>query len=310
MSANVESCFVVREPAWHKIGIVLPDAPTSKDAIVAAGLDWNVVQEPVYTSKQEQIPNYYANIRDKDNSVLGVVSSKYQIVQNQEAFEFTDHLIDEGLTYESAGSLRNGKCVWMLGRLPETYILGDKVEQYICFTNTFDGSGAIQVICTPTRVVCQNTLNFALNNAKRKWSVRHIGNMESKLLEAKMTLGLISDYTEALKEEAERLASIKVTDDVLEQMLDTIYAIDPEKDSDVRKRRIANFKDNYFTCLKAADIVDFKGTAYAAMMAATDLADHGEPMRRTQNFDENRWATIIQGHPFVDAMYKEILKVA
>ena len=309
MAHEVETLFVTRKPAWHGLGIIVEDSPTSKDAIVASGLDWNVYQTPIFDQNQNQIPNYFANVRDKDNSVLGVVTSKYQIVQNQEAFEFTDSLIDEGLTYESAGSLRNGKQIFLLGKLPKTQILGDDLEPYVCFTNTFDGSGAIQVCCTHTRVVCMNTLNFALNSAKRKWSVRHVGDLESKLNEARQTLGLVSAYTTALQEEAERLVAIKVDDSILEAMLDTIYHVN-EEDSDIRKKRISNLKDNYFGCLQAPDIAQFKGTAYAAMMAVTDLADHSEPMRKTQNYRENRWAAIIQGHELVDAFYKEIQKIA
>ena len=309
MAANVESLFVTRTPAWHNIGTILPESPTSGDAIVASGLDWNVFQTPVFDQDHNQIPNYFANVRDKDKSVLGVVSSKYQIVQNSEAFEFTDSLVDEGLVYESAGSLRGGKQVFLLAKMPETLILGDKLEPYICFSNTFDGSGAIQVCCTHTRVVCMNTLNLALNTAKRKWSVRHVGNLEAKLAEARETLGLIDEYTHALQQEAERLASVKVTDEVIESMLDTIYHVN-EEDSDVRKKRISNLKDNYFSCLAAPDVIPFKGTAYAAVMAMTDLVDHSEPLRKTQNYRENRWAAIMQGHELVDAFYKEIVKVA
>lgn len=305
MAANVETLFVTRKPAWHGLGIILPESPTSEDAIVAAGLDWTVEKKPIFDAGGNQIDNYFANTRDKDNSVLGIVSGRYEIVQNIEAFSFTDSLVDEGLKYESAGSLLNGKCIFLLGKLPRTTILGDDLEPLVCFTNTFDGSGAIQVVCTHTRVVCQNTLNIALNTAKRKWSTRHIGDIQSKLEEAKMTLGLINKYTVALQDEAERLAAIKISDPEVEAMLDLIYPIN-EDDSDIRKKRISNFKENFFACLQADDIKKFRGTAYSVIMAATDYADHGEPMRRTQNFESNRFYSVLQGHPFVDAMYKQI----
>lgn len=163
----------------------------------------------------------------------------------------------------------------------------------------------ISYYCTHTRVVCQNTLNLALNTAKRKWSTRHIGDIQSKLEEARMTLGLINKYTVALQDEAERLAAIKISDPEVEAMLDLIYPVN-EDDSDIRKKRISNFKENFFTCLQADDIKKFRGTAYSVIMAATDYADHGEPMRRTQNFESNRFYSVLQGHPFVDAMYKQI----
>lgn len=306
MAANVETLFVTRTPAWHKQGIILPESPTSEDAIVAAGLDWEVTKEPIFDSKGVQIPNYFANTRNTDNSVLGVVSGRYEIVQNKEAFTFTDSLVGEGLTYESAGSLAGGKRVWLLGNLPSTSILGDEVIPYICFANTFDGSGAIQVCCVHTRVVCQNTLNLALNTAKRKWSTRHIGDMQSKLQEAQITLGLINRYTEQLNIESERLAAEHISDVEVEAMLDTIYLIRPE-DGDIRKRRVDQLKEGFFNCLQADDIKKFRNTKYAVVMAATDYADHSEPMRKTANFAENRWYSIMQGHPFVDSIYKQLI---
>lgn len=305
MAANVETLFVTRTPAWHKQGIILPESPTSEDAIVAAGLDWEVTKEPVFDSKGVQIPNYFANTRNTDSSVLGVVSGRYEIVQNKEAFAFTDSLVGEGLTYESAGALSGGKKVWLLGNLPSTSILGDKVIPYICFANTFDGSGAIQVCCVHTRVVCENTLNLALSTAKRKWSTRHVGDMQSKLQEAQITLGLINKYTEELNIEAERLAAASITDAEVEAMLDNIYPIKPE-DGEIRKRRVDQLKEGFFNCLQAADIKQFRNTKYAVVMAATDYADHSEPMRKTANFEANRWYSVMQGHPFVDTIYKQL----
>lgn len=306
MSANVETMFYSgREKPWHGLGVELPESPTAEDAIVAAGLNWKVEKKPIFDATGSEIPGYFANTRDSDNSILGIVSGRYEIVQNEEAFSFTDSLVDSGLRYSTAGSLRDGKCIWLLGEMPKTKILDDDLEQYICFTNTFDGSGAIQVICTPIRVVCNNTLNLALNSAKRKWSTRHIGDMQSKLTEARITLGLISEYTAALQQEAERLAKIGVTDTQIEGMLDLIYPV-TEEDSDIRKKRVSNVKENFFRCLQAPDIRPYKGTAYSVIMAATDYADHGEPMRKTSNYEQNRWYSIMQGHPFVDTIYKQL----
>lgn len=305
MPACVESLFYVRTTPWHGLGVKLEEAPTSEDAIVAAGLDWTVEKKPIFDAQGNQINNYFANTRNTDNSILGVVSGRYEIVQNSEAFSFTDSLVDDGMVYETAGSLKAGRVVWMLGKMPKTTILGDDVEPYVCFTNTFDGSGAIQVCMTPTRVVCANTLNFALSTAKRKWSTRHIGDMQSKLHEAQVTLGLIDDYMTKLDESAERLAAIKISDSQIEQMLDNIYPI-KEDDSDRRKASVARLKDGFFNCLQADDIKKFRGTAYSVMMAATDYADHSEPIRKTANYKENRWFAVMQGHEFVDKMYAQL----
>ena len=177
MSANVESMFYTgREVPWHGQGVSVESAPTSADAIRLAGLDWNVVQEDVYADGVKAA-GWRANIRDTDRKILGIVSDRYRIVQNGEAFAFTDDLIGGEVRYETAGSLRDGRTVWLLARLPDREIVGDKTETYLCFTNNHDGTGAIRACMTPVRVVCNNTLNLALSTARRSWSVKHTGNI-------------------------------------------------------------------------------------------------------------------------------------
>ena len=154
-----------------------------------------------------KISNYKANVRSSDGKVLGVVSDRYKIVQNAEAFEFTDSLIGGEVHYETAGSLNGGKKIWLLAKLPDTEIAGDKTEPYLCFSNTHDGSGAIRVCMTPIRVVCNNTLNLALDNAKRSWSVRHTGDIRRKAHEARACLYLAHNYIQSLAERADRMAN-------------------------------------------------------------------------------------------------------
>lgn len=129
MAANVETMFYTREAPWHGLGTKVETAPTSSLALSLSGLDWNVYQKKIRTENGELIPGYRANIRDRDGKALGVVSERYRVVQNAEAFEFTDSLLGEGVTYETAGSLHDGKQVWLLARLPGKYCFaGDDVS--------------------------------------------------------------------------------------------------------------------------------------------------------------------------------------
>lgn len=306
MSADVETMMYVREVPWHGLGIQVENPQTSKEAIVAAGLDWRVDSKPIFNEFGNEIAGFYANTRDKDGKVLGVVGNKYKIVQNSDAFDFTDSLLDDGMVYETAGSLNGGKKIWLLGKMPETKILNDKVEPYVCFVNSHDGTGAIKVCMTPVRVVCNNTLNFALNTAKRMWSTIHVGNMESKLNEAKATLGLIDNYMKALDVDCEKMANYKMSDAEFEGIFDELYPVDSNEDSQRRIENINNIKTTLFNCLAALDIQQYKDTAYGKMMAVTDFADHSKPNRMTAKYYENRWGKIITGHPFVDAMYTQI----
>ena len=134
MSHEIEQLAYVSNEAngrfvpWHGLGTPVEKAMTSAEALELGGLDWEVNPKPVFTETGFEIPNYKANIRSSDNSVLGIVTNRYKIVQNKEAFAFTDALLDGGVTYETAGSLGNGKTIWLLAKMPEKKILGDKFD--------------------------------------------------------------------------------------------------------------------------------------------------------------------------------------
>ena len=118
MSANVETMFSVRETPWHGLGRIVMDAPASREALELAGLNWQVESRNIYSGTGAMIPGYRANVRSTDDAVLGVVSDRYRIVQNEEAFQFTDDLLGEGITYETAGSLQGvEKVLRLAGRV-------------------------------------------------------------------------------------------------------------------------------------------------------------------------------------------------
>ena len=299
MPALVESMMYVREKPWHGLGTRVEEAPTSSDALRMAGLDWNVVQRNIQVCGGAKIQNYKANVRDSDGTVLGVVSDRYKIVQNAEAFEFTDSLIGGDVRYETAGSLNGGRKIWLLAKLPETEIVGDKTEPYLCFTNTHDGSGAIRVCMTPIRVVCNNTLNLALGSARRAWSVRHTGDMASKMHEARVCLEMACDYMEELGRTADRLANTTVTRDKLMEILDEMFPI-TENSTDREKQNIQKLKNEYMVCYFAPDILKFRGTAWGAVNAMSDMISHNAPRRKTANYRENNWGRIMDGHAMLD----------
>lgn len=299
MPALVESMMYVREKPWHGLGTQVEAAPTSGDALRMSGLDWTVVQRNIQVCGGAKIKNYKANVRESDGSVLGVVSDRYKIVQNFEAFEFTDSLIGGEVRYETAGSLNNGRKIWLLARLPEREIVGDKTEPYLCFTNTHDGSGAIRVCMTPIRIVCNNTLNLALGTAKRTWSVRHTGDMQSKMHEARICLEMANAYMDELSQTADRLANTTVPRDKLGEILDEMFPI-TEDSSDREKRNLQKLKDEYMVCYYAPDILKFRGTAWGAVNAMSDMISHNAPRRKTVNYRENNWGRIMDGHAMLD----------
>lgn len=318
MSANVETLMYVsneennRFVPWHGLGTAVEEAPTSADAIRLAGLDWSVNPHPIFTEfggVNIEIPNAKANVRDIDGKVLGIVTDRYQIVQNQEALDFTDALIGEGCTYETAGALDGGKKVFLLARMPEKKILGEEFDPYICFTNTFDGSGSIKAVMTPVRVVCQNTLSLALQQATRKWSTRHLGDISSKLEEAKYTLKMANAYMDKFAETADILANTTVTEDQAMAVLDKLFPVS-EDASDRQKANMTDKKEQFMICMFAPDILKYKGTAYQMVQAASDFATHATPQRNTSTYQERNFNRVLEGHPIIDTTFLEMLALA
>lgn len=305
MPAQVETMMYTRTVPWHGLGTKVDEAPTSADALRLAGLDWMVEQKNIQLCGGVRIQNYKANVRSSDGQVLGIVSGRYKIVQNNEAFEFTDSIIGGDVRYETAGSLNGGKKIWLLAKLPETEIVGDKTEPYMCFSNTHDGSGAIRVCMTPVRVVCANTLNLALDTARRSWSVRHTGDLQSKMHEARVCLQMANAYMGELAKEADRLANTSVSRDQLSQILDELFPVD-DSSSQREKDNMKKMKDEYMICYYAPDILKFQNTAWGAINAMSDMISHNAPLRKTASYRENNWGRIMDGHILMDKICEKI----
>ncbi len=310
MAANVESMFYVRETPWHGLGKQVEEALDSQSALKEAGLDWKVEQMAVFTGDGKVVPGYKANIRDRDRRVLGVVTDRYKVVQNSEAFSFTDDLLGRGVRYETAGSIQDGKKVWILARMPREYIItGEQITPYLVFSNSHDGSGAIRVALTPIRVVCQNTLNLALENAKRSWSMIHTGDIKGKLKEAEQTLGLAEKYMTALGKEVEQLQKVKLTDRKVLEWIDQLLPVEADA-SRQQKKNVGRIREDmrrrYFD---APDLQHVGKNGYRFINAVSDYATHSKPLRETANYKENLFARTADGHPLIDKAY-QLVKAA
>ncbi len=311
MSAEIETLFYVREKPWHGLGTRVTEAPDSRAALALAGLDWNVVQEPVCTKDHQVIPGYRANLRDTDGSILGIVSDRYKVVQNRESFAFTDALLGHGVRYETAGSLMGGRRVWILARLPQEYIIsGEHISPYLVFSNSHDGSGAVKVAITPIRVVCNNTLNLALNTAERSFSMMHTSSIREKMEEAKNTLFMAETYMDQLGLEFERLRKAKITDDQVSDFVEQLLPLD--KDPTPRqKKNTDHLRDDLMARYYYAPDLDTVGkNAYRFLNAVSDFATHAKPIRQTSNYKENLFARTVDGNPLIDKAYQLVMAAA
>lgn len=307
MAANVETMFSVREKPWHGLGKVVAQALSSKEALQLAGLDWKVEQTEVYTADGTRAEGYKANVRSSDGAVLGIVSDRYRIVQNGEAFAFTDALLGEGVRYETAGALQGGKKTWILAHLPHEYIItGERISPYLVFANSHDGSAAVKVAITPVRVVCQNTLNLALQGARRSWSAVHSGSIAAKLDEAHKTLFMAEKYMDALGKEIEGLQQAKIADAKVLEFINELLPCGKEA-STVQKRNVEKLREDmrmrYF---EAPDLQGVDKNAYRFINAVSDFATHAKPLRQTGSYKENLFLRTMDGNPLIDRAYQMV----
>ena len=307
MTGKKDSMFHVRRTPWHGLGTKVREAPASAEALALAGLDWHVQQEPIYTGTEELIDGYKANVRDSDRRVLGVVTDRYKVIQNDEAFAFTDELLGEGVRYESAGSFQGGRRVWLLAHMPHEYIIsGERISPYLLFSNTHDGSGAIKVALTPIRVVCQNTLNLALSRAKRSWAMIHTGNIKEKMEEARSTLFLAANYMDELGKEFEALRTKKLTDKQVMEYIEVLLPLEdgstPQQERNMKRLR-EDMKMRYFD---APDLQGLGKNAYRFINAVSDFATHAEPLRKTASYKDNLFSRTADGNPMIDRAYQMV----
>lgn len=275
MPAEIENMFSVREVPWHRIGTIVEETVTAKEALELGGLDWEVDLRPLKAYLGHDHRPQYVTVEDRmgivrntDLSVLGVVGTNYVPFQNYQAFEFFDNLVDSGeAKYETAGSLRGGKWVWLTAKVPQHISIGgiDDHEVYLLLSTSHDGSRAITVSVTPVRVVCANTLNAALRGAKRKWSVRHISTAGQRLEEAREAIGMTFKYLDAFQEEAEELLSQEFTESEFAKLVDQLIPDRPRKETTVEVLRM-NFAEG-------PTLENVRGTKWAAYNAVGEYFD-------------------------------------
>lgn len=307
MAANVESMFSVRETPWHGLGKIVQDAPTAEEAIVLAGLDWTVKQEPsgyILNKNFISIPDQFVNLRSSDNKYLGTVSKDYKIFNNVEAFSFLDSLTNEGLKFETAGCLYNGK-VWLLARMPETEIVGEKTERFLLLSLSHDGKSSIRLCCTMVRVVCQNTLSLALSSAERSWFTRHKGDIQGKVEEAQRTLQLSSAYQKAYEDEALRLAAQKFSMREFKIFVETLIPSAKEDATPIIKARITDQRDMLHAVYeKTPDLNNIRGTKWGVLQAVSDFVNHKEPLRKTDTYRDSQLDSLATGNKMLDKAYE------
>ncbi len=241
------SFFSVLEPAWHGLGQIVNDYPTSKEALQFAGLDYTVEKRALFTFDNEnqaadeemgikipelEVPGFHATIRTDTEDILGVVGKDYEVVQNVDAFSFFDSIVGgDGILYETAGALGKGERIFITAKLPGYITVGGKdcIEKYIFLTTSHDGYGSIMAAFTPVRIVCNNTLNAALANQFNSIKIRHTANAKERLEQAHRLMGITGNLSERMEETFNHWSKIPVTDSEMKELI--LFALVPNREA-------------------------------------------------------------------------------
>lgn len=287
-----------RTDAWHRLGTTVHDrAFTAEDAMRLGHLGgWQVRKLPLTAAEVTdagvtpiEVPGF-ATVRTNPFTgapeALGVVGGGYTPLQNEDHAEFLNLLADEsGAIFDTAGSLRGGRQVFITMKLPDSLTIGgiDRVDLNIAALNSHDGSSAFRILATPVRVVCANTQSAALARHESSVSIRHTRNAKTAVQAARDALGLTFGYLDAFQTEAERLIDAAMTDAAFDALIDatfgpTVDAREPvsSRARDTERQR----RDRLHWLFTDADTqADIRATAWAGYQAVTEYVDHYAPVR-------------------------------
>jgi phage/plasmid-like protein (TIGR03299 family) len=275
---NGKYSFVsVREKPWHGLGQIVQNRMTSQDAIIHSGLDFTVEKRPLYVindTKRKKVDRHFATCRQDNDEILGIVGSQYQIVQNQEAFQFFDAIVGEGAAiYETAGVLGKGEIIFITAKLPKTIrVQKDVVEQYLFITSSHDGTSSIRAAFTPVRIVCNNTLNLALSRAGHMVNIRHTRNAHKSLIEAHKLMGIVGKDADRLEALLNKMSHVRISDEQLRRMAEIAIMPNREQATSEMSTKLQNIVDNMLEYNFQNDTQkthECKGTLYGALNMVT-----------------------------------------
>ena len=275
--------------AWHGLGQVVSGPQTAEETLKLSGLGFDVVKQPIFLANGTQLPHKFATVRADTNFPLGVVGNKYQVLQNVEAFNFFDGIVNrEEAIYTSAGVLGNGERVWLQAKLPDHVLVnGERYDEYLLFSNTHDGSSCIEVRFTPVRVVCENTMIAALRGSSTGiYKVRHSLSAATKLAEGVKVLGLANTYFKELEQLFDIMAHTPHKEEEQEYHFLKLAAGSKYQHGVKVSTKAQNIADEMKRAMRQCpDNAQFAGTWMETFNGVTYFADHWKEYRMGDSFE-------------------------
>jgi phage/plasmid-like protein (TIGR03299 family) len=283
MSHNIQTMAYYGDVPWHGLGKRVPARATSAEMIAAAGLDWKVEKRPARGAKlnKKGEASRYELIRvprpDEEEILLGVVSKRYEPLQNEEAFAFFDPIVGQNKAcFETAGALGDGERIWAMAKMPDAIevVRGDDCYKYLLLSNTHDGQGSVTIKFTSIRVVCQNTLMLALNNGAKAFTVRHSKRMADRLEEVADILRIAREVYEESASIFRQMAKVQLDAAALAEYLDLVFPKTAgQKERGEEPERWTHVRETFET-LPDLNLPGVKGTLWAAYNAITRFEDY------------------------------------
>lgn len=304
---KTDSMMYVGKPPWHGLGTKLDNVATAREALEAANLTWKVVTEPVVTKSGITLDTHRITVREDTGAPLGVVGSRYQVIQATDAFAFFDAvtLDPNGPKYVTAGSLMGGKMIWILAKTKNVIevVQGDPIEEYLLFTNSHDGSEPMGMKYTPIRVVCWNTLSAALLNWKaqaqagRAVRFRHTRNVMNRVKEARDILGIVDSNRLLLQEAIDMMVHRQVTQEEVDAVIEALLPTPPPDKRQTATLNSRNEIRRLFVEGKGNENREIRGTAWALYNGITEWSDHIRTSRTQAGKDprESRMNSVMFG---------------
>lgn len=295
-----------RKALWNGIGTEIKKALSAEEALEMAELDWNVIQKDLFTEDGEKIEGFKANVKETDGTVLGIVSDKYVVVQNKDAFSFVNLLFGKGLTFETMGSMKNGRSIFMVLRFPQEYIInGERITPYIVVSNSHDTTSSLRISVCPLRVTCANMLPLVLKHSKRSWACIHAGNLDDKFELAKQTLQFAENYMGSLGEEFHELQNKQLTETKVLEIVNELIP-EPEDASEQQKKNVRRLREDILYRYNfAPDLVTLKHSAYRLVNSVADHICHSKPVRETKDYQTNLFQKMaVENHPLLEKACK------
>lgn len=283
---------------WHKDGVAINGRFAGEEALEVSGINFDVELQELATTQGNVATDYRAVVRTDTNKILGVVSDKYAALQNRESVAFFDPLIkDNKAIFETAGALQGGKVIWLLAKLdsdPIKIINDDYINQYLLFTNNHTGMGAARARFTPIRVVCANTLGWAMNKGvKEEIAVKHTGDVAARVAFAAELLAKAGKFYNEMTEGYREMAKVSINSKQLvtyikeslrpytSTKVNEVTGEGLELEEEISSSRLIREVDKVLNIVetgRGSDIKGVRGTLWGAYNGITEYVDHHKAM--------------------------------